>query len=200
METKDDYGRLNYNESNQNNYNDSNYNKDRINSDNSLERMNNNNLNINVIEEKNNSNEKLLKKENQNDDIEGSETVEKYNANRKWYQNVFSKVQPGSIRASIFSLSILSIGTGCLSLPQRFGQLSVLLCSILVVLAGFAAYWTLDLLIYASLKSGETTYSKVIAKICGPRWAKFLDITMIIYIYGVLIIYQIISKLKIIQY
>lgn len=153
--------------------------------------------------------ESKINKENINDDFKEKDNVDSnenqlqetsldkdYNKNRKWYENYFSKVEPGSIRASIFSLSILSIGTGCLSLPQRVGQMSVLLCSIEIILAGFAAYWTLDLLIYASLKSGEFTFSKVIQKICGKTWAKFLDITMVVYIIGVLIIYQILSKLR----
>lgn len=118
-----------------------------------------------------------------------------YNANRNWYQSYFSKIRPGSIRASIFSLSILSLGTGCLSLPQRFGQLSILLCSLEVIIGGFAAYWTLNLLILASIKSKETTYAKVIEKICGESWAKFLDWIMIVYILGILVIYHIMGNL-----
>lgn len=131
-------------------------------------------------------------KENKEENVANIE--DNYKENRKWIDRYLSSITPGSIRASIFSLSILSIGTGCLSLPQRFAQLSVILSIILIFLAGFAAYWTLNLLIFCSLKTGEMTYSKIIKKILSKNWSTFLDITLIIYIFGVLIIYQIVSK------
>lgn len=131
-------------------------------------------------------------KENKNESLANIE--ENYKENRKWIDRYFSSISPGSIRASIFSLSILSIGTGCLSLPQRFGQLSIVFTIILIFLAGFAAYWTLNLLIFCSLKTGEMTYSKLIKKVLSKGWSIFLDVTLIIYIFGVLIIYQIVSK------
>jgi len=120
-----------------------------------------------------------------------------YKEDRNWYKNFVSKVFPGSIRASVFSLSILSIGTGCLSLPQRVGQMSVLACCIFILIGGISAYWTLKLLIIASIRCKETTYSKVISKLCGSIWAKVLDYSILVYIFGVLIIYQTLSKLKI---
>lgn len=120
---------------------------------------------------------------------------EGYRENRTSFGNYFSKVYPGSIRASVFSLSILSIGTGCLSLPQRVGQMSVLIAVINIIIGAFAANWTLRMMIQASIKSGQMTYSRVIKFYCGDNWAKVLDISMVIYITGILIIYNIIGKL-----
>lgn len=139
--------------------------------------------------------------ENDADDDEESQNNVEENAiaisKRNWYQRCFSSIKPGSVRASIFNLSILTVGTGCLALPQRFGQLSVLLSTIEIILSSFIAYWTLDLLIYASIKSGETSYSKVIRKLLGNKWANFLDGIIVVHISGVLIIYQIIGISKI---
>lgn len=115
------------------------------------------------------------------------------------YQKLFSEIKPGSIRASIFNLSILSVGTGVLALPERFGQLSILLSVICIAVAALCAYWTLDLLIYSSIKSGGKTYAQVIRKILGNKWAKFSDTVIIIHLFGCLIIYQIISRFILIK-
>lgn len=104
----------------------------------------------------------------------------------------FSKMDPGSLRSSIFSLSILAIGVGCLALPQKFGQLSLALCSIQIVIAAISTYWTINLIIEAGRKKGLTVYSHVIEEFCGRNWAIFFDVVIIIYVFGVLITYQII--------
>lgn len=114
---------------------------------------------------------------------------------RTIFDKMFSRMHPGSLRASIFNLSILSIGVGCLSLPQRFMQISVIVGIIVVISAGLLAYWTLQIIIEAGRKKGITEYSKVILEYCGYRWSVFADITIIVYIFGILIVYQIIGKI-----
>ena len=37
----------------------------------------------------------------------------------------FSKIEAGSLRASIFAMSSLALGTACLTLPQKFQQMSL---------------------------------------------------------------------------
>jgi len=77
-------------------------------------------------------------------DSNGSNSFEDiYNENRIWYEKYISTIHPGSIRASIFSLSILCMGTGCLILPLRFSQLSIVFCFLEIILIGFLANWTL---------------------------------------------------------
>lgn len=107
----------------------------------------------------------------------------------------FGKIEPGSMRGSILSLSILSAGVGCLSLPQRVGQLSVLLCSIEIILGGIAAAWTLQKLIEAGRKANTSEYSTTITHYLGNKWSVFGNIIIIIYIFGKMIVYQIICKL-----
>lgn len=106
----------------------------------------------------------------------------------------FSKVEAGSLRASIFSLSILSIGVGCLALPQSFSQISVLLCGVEVICAALSTYWTLGIIIEAGRKKEIRNYSLLIAEYCGKGWAVFFDVVIVIYVFGILILYQIISK------
>lgn len=115
---------------------------------------------------------------------------------RTLLDKLFSKMHPGCLRASIFNLSILSIGAGCLALPQRFMQLSILVGVIVVIIAEISAFWTLQIIIEAGRKKGLTEHSKVILEYCGYRWSIFGHVTIIVCIFGYLIVYQIIGKFK----
>lgn len=147
--------------------------------------------------------EKKSKENTNNDDIEEDQNENKIqelniddngNGEKPACQRYFSPLGEGSLRSSIFSLSILSVGVGCLAIPQRFGQLSIVLATIIIIVACASTYWTLDVIIIAGRKKQLTVYSAVIKEFCGPRWAVFLDVTLIIYTLGIMIAYQIISK------
>jgi hypothetical protein len=129
--------------------------------------------------------------ENQETDLKEYQIQEK----RSVYQRMFGKIGPGSIRGSIFNMAILSLGSGCLNLPQKFGRMSVLMGLIDVLFAGLAAYLTLNLMIISSHKSKIYDYSRLVRNLYG-RWLSWvLDITMLIYIFGIMILYQVISIL-----
>jgi hypothetical protein len=110
------------------------------------------------------------------------------------YQRLFGRIDAGSIRGSIFNLAILSLGSGCLALPQKFGQMSILVSLIDIILAGLAAYWTLNLMIIASEKYKIYNYSELVNHLYGRGLSLVLDITMLVYIFGVMILYQVIGK------
>ena len=103
----------------------------------------------------------------------------------------FSKMDPGSLRSSIFSLTIISVGVGTLALPQKFAQISVGLCLIMILIGACTTYWTLDILIIAGRKCKLSNYSDVIKNYCGKFWGLLYDINIIIYLVGILIVYQI---------
>ncbi len=105
----------------------------------------------------------------------------------------FSKPGPGSLRSSIFNLSLLAIGVGCLALPQKVGQLSLVLWSILILFAAFSTYLALDIIIEAGRKKELSVYAQVIEEYCGKKWGILYDGTIILYVFGVLITYQIIA-------
>ena len=46
----------------------------------------------------------------------------------------------------MFNLSILSLGIGCLALPQKVGQMSLVVSPFVIIIAGLANAWTLLLL------------------------------------------------------
>ena len=74
----------------------------------------------------------------------------------------FSSMEAGSLRGSIFAMSSLALGTGCLSIPLRFSQMGFLAGCIMLVLGGIVSYWSLTIMIEASRKSGGANdYSKL---------------------------------------
>jgi hypothetical protein len=113
---------------------------------------------------------------------------------RSLLNRVFSPMQAGSLRGSVFAMSSLALGTGCLALPKNFGTMSFT-CALLVLLLGSAAaYWSLTIMIEASRKTKVTEYSRLVKESLGKKMALFLDIMILIYIFGILISYQVISK------
>lgn len=125
---------------------------------------------------------------------EEDSALEESSISRPWYKRWFSPLGPGSLRASIFNLSILSIGVGVLALPEQFGKLSILFGAIATIIAGFLTYWSLNLIISAGHKKGINEYGKVVEEFCGSGWALFLNITITVHLTGVIIVYEIISK------
>jgi amino acid permease len=103
------------------------------------------------------------------------------------------------MRISIFNVAILCLGVGFLTLPQKFGEVSILFFSIIVFIAGFTTFWTLDIIIEAARKQNLTVYSHIIEYHFGHMISMIFDITLIIYVIGTNITYQIISKIIIVS-
>jgi hypothetical protein len=115
---------------------------------------------------------------------------------RSLTERFFSKIEAGSLRGSIFAMSSLALGTGCLALPLQFKNMSLFLALIVVVLSGLAAYWSLSIMIISSIKHKSHDYSKLVFHVYGKCFSMILDITILIYIFGVLISYQVISTIS----
>jgi predicted lipid-binding transport protein (Tim44 family) len=112
---------------------------------------------------------------------------------------MFSKMEAGSLRGSIFAMSSLALGTGCLALPKRFEQMSLISAVTMILIGSFAAYWSLTIMIQAALKAKMYDYSRLVKETLGPKFANGLDITILIYIFGILISYQVISKINLLK-
>lgn len=117
-------------------------------------------------------------------DVNGRKTI---------YQRYFSKMEAGSLRGSIIAMSSIALGTGCLALPQILDSLSVTFGIIIIIISGFAAYWSLALMLEASQTCKTYEYSRLVKETLGNRMAKFLDMVVLIYCFGILISYQVIS-------
>lgn len=117
------------------------------------------------------------------------------NDSRPLMKRMFSPMEAGSLRGSIFAMSSLALGTGCLALPKRFGQMSFVGAMSVIIIGSMAAYWSLTIMIQSALKAGTYDYSRLVKETLGKGLAKFLDIIILIYIFGILISYQVISKI-----
>lgn len=110
-------------------------------------------------------------------------------------KRLFSKMEAGSLRGSIFAMSSIALGTGCLALPQVLDQLSLVIGALLIVLGAVVAYWSMVIMIESSRKTGSTDYSEAVMGSLGPKPALFLDIVVLLYIFGILVSYQVLSKI-----
>jgi hypothetical protein len=107
-------------------------------------------------------------------------------------KRLFSKIQAGSIRGSIFNMAILSLGTGCLGFPKRIGEMSLVLGLISICLVGLATYWTLSLLTQISEKHKTYNYSKLTRKVLGNYIGNLFDFCIMFYVFGILCVYQVV--------
>ena len=71
---------------------------------------------------------------------------------RSFINKLFGPMEAGSIRGSIFNLVILSLGSGCLSLPKYIGETSLGVALLLVVAIGLLVWWGLNLISKACYK------------------------------------------------
>ena len=100
---------------------------------------------------------------------------------RSCLKRTFGKMNPGSLRGSIFNLCILSLGTGLLAIPQKIGYMSLVLSPIVIILSGLANFWSLNILVNMSIKFNLNTYESIVNKLLGKNnsfwnklWIKFV--------------------------
>ena len=112
--------------------------------------------------------------------------------NRTCFQKTFGKMGPGSMRGCIFNLCILSLGTGCLALPQKVGYMSMFATPIVIFVSGAINYWTLTILGDAARKYKLRKYEDVVSKLFSQQLRIFLSIVMVLNQCGMIILYQVI--------
>ena len=101
-------------------------------------------------------------------------------------------MKEGSIQGSVFSLSALALGIGAFSLPIRCSQLGCFWYSISIVLGAVAAYWTLSNLIQSARVVKGEEYSTSVRRIIGKIPAILIDIILMIYLFGIIIQFDVI--------
>ena len=111
---------------------------------------------------------------------------------RSWCKRTFGKMNPGSLRGSIFNLCILSLGTGLLAIPQKIGYMSIVFSPIIIILSGLANYWSLNILVNMSIKLKLKNYESIVKQLLGKKLSLFLGIIMSINQSGIIILYQVI--------
>ena len=123
-------------------------------------------------------------KENQDEDIPESLT-------RNLFDRVCGKMRTGSLRGSIFAMTSLSIGTGCLSFTKKVIQFGFVWFGVFLIISAFAIYWSLVGMIRVSRKHGDLEYSSSVKKILGNIPALSVDIMTALYSFGIIITYQV---------
>ena len=107
-------------------------------------------------------------------------------------KKISSKFSSGSLTSSIFSLCILSLGTGSLALPQKIGYMSLFFSPIIIILSGLVNYWSLNVLSDASKKYNINSYEGIVSNLFGKYLSIFLGVIMCINQSGMIILYQVI--------
>ena len=135
---------------------------------------------------------KFLERESRSTVALGDITEEEKNDERSWCKRTFGKMNPGSLRGSIFNLCILSLGTGLLAIPQKIGYMSIVFSPVIIILSGLANYWSLIILVNMSIKLKLKNYESIVKNLLGIKLSLFLGIIMSINQSGIIILYQVI--------
>ena len=98
----------------------------------------------------------------------------------------------GSLLGGIFSLSSIALGPGAFSLPIRCTQLGLIWFIVFIIIAAFVTYWSMSGLIKAARKVKGEDYSPSVKALIGKPFAIMIDATIILYLIGVFIQYQVI--------
>mmetsp|Transcript_29763 Transcript_29763/g.72516 ORF Transcript_29763/g.72516 Transcript_29763/m.72516 type:complete len:531 (+) Transcript_29763:56-1648(+) len=111
---------------------------------------------------------------------------------------VFSRVQPGSLRGSIFTLASSAIGAGLLSLPFVLKQTGLAFGVLICAAGAFLALLSLNLLLESAdvifrgrgMTGGRCiTYSQLVTEILGERSGIFLEAVLVVYSFGTVVGY-----------
>lgn len=108
-----------------------------------------------------------------------------------WSQRTFSKIRPGSIRGSIFTLVSTAVGPGCLTLPGRMANSGIVLHLLVMIGVAFITYWSVLTIARAADRYNTYHFADLVAKALGPIWGILIDLIIAIYIYGIIIAFQI---------
>ena len=112
---------------------------------------------------------------------------------RRTFRNrTFSKMEAGSVRGSIFALCTSAIGAGVLSLPYVLYLNGWVIGVIFICIGAIAANWSNVLLAKNAAANNVANYSKLCEVAGGPGLATLLNANILVYIFGVLVSYQII--------
>ena len=97
-----------------------------------------------------------------------------------------------SISGAIFSMTALSIGTGCLTFTKKVIQFGFVWFGVVLIIGGIATYWTLVALVRVAKKKGDMEYSSTVKKILGKGAAILVDVMTALYSWGIIITYEVI--------
>lgn len=110
----------------------------------------------------------------------------------KGKNKLFRKINKGSLRGAIFSLTAMTIGTGCFSFPIRCKQLGLFWFCLAIILGASVTYWSLSGLINSSRKVKMEDYSAFVQKSLGKVPSMIVDCSLIVFVFGGIVAFQLI--------
>ena len=122
--------------------------------------------------------------------IEHVPTHDDYIQERNCCQRWFSRIKEGSLRGSIFTLSSITFGVGCLAFPKAFADVGLLIGIILFTVSAILSYISLKYLLAAGIERNILNYNSLIELASGRKLRIFCDINNIMLCLGVIMVYQ----------
>lgn len=112
---------------------------------------------------------------------------------RSWIGRTFSRLDPDSLRGSIFVMLLTALHTGLFTLHHFFDSVGFILAGISIVLFGLCYYLSADILIFSFKTSPYSkTINDLMKSIMGPLWGFLYDLVFFVFLFLSLIV-QILS-------
>ncbi len=108
------------------------------------------------------------------------------------FKKILSHFKEGTMVNSVFNMSIISLGTGVLAIPIKVQYMSLVFTPIYVILAGIANLVSLLMISAVVDKTGILDFFQATYEILGKVYARILNVVIIIYSYGLVILFQVI--------
>eukprot|EP00471_Norrisiella_sphaerica_P000083 CAMPEP_0184480628 /NCGR_PEP_ID=MMETSP0113_2-20130426/2119_1 /TAXON_ID=91329 /ORGANISM="Norrisiella sphaerica, Strain BC52" /LENGTH=497 /DNA_ID=CAMNT_0026859219 /DNA_START=208 /DNA_END=1701 /DNA_ORIENTATION=+ len=113
-------------------------------------------------------------------------------------ERVFSRIEPGSLRGSTFTLASSAIGAGLLSLSLVMKTVGLALGVLLIVTGALLAFLSLEMLLdtadvilsFQGMTGDRSiSYSTLAARVLGEKASFFVEIVFVVYSFGVIVGY-----------
>ena len=117
---------------------------------------------------------------------------EKETEKKSFFQKILSQFKAGTMVNSIFNISIISLGSGVFAIPLKVQYMTLVFTPVYVILAGIANLFSLLMISYVVDKTNILDFFQVTYKILGKTYARILNIVIIAYTYGLIILFQVI--------
>jgi amino acid permease len=108
------------------------------------------------------------------------------------YKESTCSIKEGSVQGCALSLSAIGLGIGSFGLPMRCTQVGCFWYSLSIIVGAIASYWTMAKLIESGLSVKSEEYSTTVKKIIGKIPAVILDVIIMVYLFGVIIQYDVV--------
>ena len=120
--------------------------------------------------------------------------LEKDSSEQTWFQRTFSRIQQGSLRGSIFTLTNTALGVSVFLLPYMLREAGLILGLAIVALSAFVTHLTVVIIAEAADDTHTYNYQDLVTNLLGKVCGKVLTVAIILYELGTITGFQVISK------